>query len=138
MPPVPRTNADLVRRALEAFAARDVERLLATLAPDVEWRPYSTVWETSFTGHDGVRRWMAEVTALWSELDVELERVEELDGERVLCVGALRGLATGSDQELRVPMAAAVWTRSGLATRVEFSASADTALAALGESGGGD
>lgn len=129
------TNADLVREALAAFAAGDEAALLARLAPDVEWHPFSSVWERRYEGHDGVRTWIAEVGEVWESLVVELDEVSELDGERVLCTGTLRGQPRGSGEQTALPTAWALWMREGLARRVDFFISRADAIAALEQPG---
>jgi ketosteroid isomerase-like protein len=52
----------LVRRSFAAFNARDVEGLLELLDPEVRVRSLMTEAEGAvYSGHDGVRAWLAAI-----------------------------------------------------------------------------
>ena len=59
---------ELVRRAYAAFNARDVEGVLATLAPDVDW---PNAWEGGrLVGHDALREYWSRQ---WAAIDPRVE-----------------------------------------------------------------
>ena len=69
---------DLLRKAYSAFNAREIDRVLSTLHPNVCW---SNGWEGGYLkGHDAVRNYW---TRQWKELDPTVvpigfkERVDE-------------------------------------------------------------
>jgi ketosteroid isomerase-like protein len=68
-------NVSVAQEVLEAFAARDVDRLPSLFAPDVEFRTrVDVLGEPDFHGHDGVRAWLAAV-------DDKYDRFEVIDAE---------------------------------------------------------
>jgi ketosteroid isomerase-like protein len=61
---------ELVRRAYEAFNARDLDAALALMAPDVDW---PNAWEGGrMIGHDAVHEYW---TRQWAEIDPRVEPV---------------------------------------------------------------
>jgi ketosteroid isomerase-like protein len=72
--------ADLVRRAYQAFNARDLDAALALMAPDVDW---PNAWEGGrVVGHDAVHDYW---TRQWAEIDPHVDPV----GVRVLPDGRI-------------------------------------------------
>jgi ketosteroid isomerase-like protein len=53
-------NVEIMRHALEAFAAADVERLLQFTDPDLEFEPHLAMLEGNYRGHGGIREFMAD------------------------------------------------------------------------------
>jgi hypothetical protein len=69
-PPLPRDtawamseeNVEIVRDALDAFGAADVERLLQFMDPEIKFEPHLALLEGNYRGHDGVREFMADAS----------------------------------------------------------------------------
>jgi hypothetical protein len=60
----------LLRRAYEAFNARDIEAAIALMRPDVDWP--NAMEGTRVLGHAGVRDyWTRQFTAIQSRVDPE-------------------------------------------------------------------
>jgi ketosteroid isomerase-like protein len=58
----------LVRRAVEAFMARDLDGILAVAAPEIELRSLLTEAERPlYHGHDGVRDWFEAVFGVFPD-----------------------------------------------------------------------
>jgi len=58
----------LVREAVEAFMARDLERILAVADPEIVLRSLLTEAERPlYHGHDGVRDWFEEVFGVFPD-----------------------------------------------------------------------
>jgi len=72
------TVADRVgvaRAVLDGFKARDVDCLLSLFTPDAEFRTrVDVIGSSHFTGHDGVRAWLAAV-------DRQFDRYEVVDAD---------------------------------------------------------
>jgi hypothetical protein len=78
------TDAGAIPDLYRAFNARDVDAVLAALAPDVRW---PNGWEGGFVhGHDEVRDyWQRQ----WAEIDPRVDPVEtetRPDGRVAVCV----------------------------------------------------
>jgi ketosteroid isomerase-like protein len=76
----------------EALAARDDERLMSCLAEDIELHTLTG----SYRGHDGIRRWLADMDEVWSRWGVAIHQLEEV-GERVLIEATLSGHSSLND-----------------------------------------
>ena len=61
-------NVELTRRAFDAFNRRDLDAFLALMDDDVEAVPRAGAieGESSFRGHDGVRRWWERTARCFS------------------------------------------------------------------------
>jgi ketosteroid isomerase-like protein len=135
-PPMPSSpNVALVQRAYDAFTRRDVEGLVATCAPDVEFHlPTAQLTRVGlpYRGHDGVRTYMRDAARVWSELRLEPREFHE-GGDLVVAIG--RVYAWGAGRVVDTP-AGWVWhIRDGLVARVDVYESADQALEAAGIAG---
>jgi PAS domain S-box-containing protein len=115
-------DADVVRAIYDAFSARDVEGVLAHLAPDCEMHfdgTASVVGRTGpYSGHAGVREYLADVQRAWGGLDLHAEDYRVVPGS-VIVLGSVSAVLDG--QPVR---RAAVWTwrlRNGLVTFMRAS-----------------
>jgi ketosteroid isomerase-like protein len=88
--PPPQT---VIRRAYEAFAARDVEILRELSTPDIEIRAVTGVLAERtepYLGHDGIAEYVADVSKVWDELDLEPVDFHPLQSGEVLVYGRVR------------------------------------------------
>ena len=96
-------NVDLVRRAVAAVNARDIDNYLADCTEDVELRtplaPIGGVYE----GPDGIRRFFADIEDMGPDFRLDLERVEAIGEDRVLAF--LRVTASGRTTGIPTPAA---------------------------------
>src|SRR5215212_9131728 len=94
-------NVDLVRRAVAAVNARDIDRYLACCTEDVELRtplaPIGGVYE----GPDDIRRFFADIEDTAPDFRLELDRVEAIGEDRVLAF--LRVSASGRTTGIPTP-----------------------------------
>ena len=84
-------NVDLFRKGMDAFLLGDIEPLLETSHPEIEWYPFSAQVEgdVAYQGHEGVRQWWANLTATFEEFEASIDEVRD-QGEVVLALGNLR------------------------------------------------
>jgi ketosteroid isomerase-like protein len=85
----------LVEQLFAAFAARDEDALLALMSPDIEFfGPTATVLNEGkcYRGHDGMRRYLQDVEALWAELETLPTRFREV-GNHVVVMGRVKARA---------------------------------------------
>ncbi len=110
---------EIVRAVYDAFARRDVEKMLDYLAPDCELFLEGTARvagrEGPYRGHDGMRAYFADVERLWDELVLHAEDYRAVPGS-VIVIGSVTGRREGLEVRR-----ASVWTwrvRDGRAVSV--------------------
>jgi ketosteroid isomerase-like protein len=93
-------NVESFKRGLEAYNRRDLDALMETLDPDVEWHPALAVLlggeRTVFRGHQGVRESIQEEDEALAVYQFEVSEIRDL-GNRVLAIGRIyaRGKESG-------------------------------------------
>ena len=126
---------ETVRRAFEAFAARDLPALSELVAPDVELRPLVSVWQRSYRGLDGLEDWFREVSKTWAEFEFKSDEVREVDADRMLVKAHWRGCAVAGGNEVGGPSAALITFRDDKVVVADFFLNEEAALAAVGSGG---
>jgi ketosteroid isomerase-like protein len=97
------TDIDVVRQVFEAFAARDIEGLVALADPDVVFVAVTggIVGRTDpYRGHEGMRQYFRDVADVWEELVLTPREFRQV-GDAVLVTGKVSArsparIATGS------------------------------------------
>ena len=96
---------DLLRGGQDAFNRRNLQDFLAVVRPDVELYPLRALLEGEpYRGYEGVKRFFKDIYDDWSELEVSLGDLHDIDGG-VLGVGSLRGRGRHSGLEFESPIA---------------------------------
>jgi ketosteroid isomerase-like protein len=128
------TDIEVVKATFAAFAARDLDAVLALSHPDIELtavtgehagrtRPYR--------GHDGLREYFRDVADLWEELHLTPREFREA-GDLILVTGKV---SARSQSRTVTGSTGWIWqVREGKVVVVRVYASAADAIAAL-ESG---
>ena len=128
-------NVEVFRRATDAYNRRDVEAMLATVDPEVEWRPLLPVLlggkATVYRGHEGVREGVRELDEVFSELEAEQSEVRDL-GEQVIAIGHFRGRGRESGAKTETAIVWLVEFKNGKAIRVREYLDPKEALEAAG------
>ena len=84
------SHAEVAARWAESMRRGDLAEELWD--PDLEIvNAEGWVIETTYRGHDGLRRWWNDLDEAFSELTLEFEEITPLDGEHVLTVQRLVG-----------------------------------------------
>lgn len=101
------TNADLHRRAVEAFNAHDVEAAVSVGHPEIEFHSLMTTpGGTEYRGRDGVRRWFQDLEEAWGkDFRIDVEAYFDV-GEHSLAFYVLRGRGKQSGAQVAMPGAA--------------------------------
>jgi ketosteroid isomerase-like protein len=125
-------NVEVVRQALAAYARGDIEEGLSYLHPEGEL--HSAVIGNAegkvFRGHDGIRRWFAELGETFEEMTTELTEYRDL-GDRVVAFGHIHARGRESGLELDSPTGWVMTLRDGKVLKAEgFLSRAETLEAA--------
>jgi ketosteroid isomerase-like protein len=128
-------NVKLTYRGLDAYNRRDVESLLATLDPEVEWTTAFPALlggdATVYRGHEGIREMFRDFDDVLDEIHVEYSEVRDL-GDRVFAIGRIRTRGKASGAATESPFAAVTDVRNGKSVRVRTYLDPQEALAAAG------
>ena len=125
------TDIEVVKAAFAAFAARDLQAVLALSGPDIELTAVTGAHAgrtDPYRGHDGMRQYFRDVAAVWEELRLTPREFRE-EGDLILVTGKV------SAHSRSRTVTGWIWQlRNGKVTFVRVYASAADAIAAL-ESG---
>jgi ketosteroid isomerase-like protein len=93
---MPPHNVELVKQAIEAFNATEVEGFVALATDDFEWSPSMVAIEGQvFRGSEGIRAYCASLDDVWSEFRILPDSFRD-SGDTVLMLGSLRGRGRNS------------------------------------------
>ena len=126
------TNADVVRRMFAAFADRDLDGMLAAIAPEVEFLPVTanlTTGGVPYRGHAGIAQYMEDVAKVWPVLRIEPQEYRE-DGDDVVVLG--RVVARGGGMILDRPTGWLIKMRDGRIVWMRVYGTPEEALEAAG------
>jgi len=77
-------NLEVVARAIAVINERDIDGYLACCTEDIElWTPVAPV-DGPHEGEEGIRRFFASIEDAGPDFRLDLERLREADGDRVL------------------------------------------------------
>jgi ketosteroid isomerase-like protein len=95
---------DLIRRGIQAINDRDLDALLAVMDQEVEAVPLLAAMEGQYHGHDGIRRWWANLLDTFPDFRLEVLQMREI-GEATVAVLGTTGRGVGGD----TPFVATIW-----------------------------
>lgn len=132
-------NVQAVQAVYEAFATRDAEAMIRHIHPECEFRPFGTRLlrgeDDPYRGHDGIRRYLADVAELWDELTLEPLDYRSA-GTSVVVFGHVTGRSPRAEVDTQVTW---VWKlRDALAIDIRVFPTSGEALRWLDESAPGD
>jgi hypothetical protein len=96
-------NVEVVKRAVAAVNARDIESYLACCTADVRMENPVASIQGAYEGSHGIRRFFADVLDTSPDFRVTIERLESIGPDRVLgfmrlnMSGRVSGISLGSD-----------------------------------------
>jgi ketosteroid isomerase-like protein len=127
------TDIEVVKATFAAFAARDLDTVLALADPDIEFTAVTGEHAgrtEPYRGHDGMRQYLRDVAAVWDELRLT-PREFRASGDRILVTGRV---SARSRSRSVTGSTGWIWrVRDGKVTYVRVYASAADAIAALEE-----
>jgi ketosteroid isomerase-like protein len=127
------TDIEVVKATFAAFAARDLDAVLALADPDIEFTAVTGEHAgrtDPYVGHEGLRQYFRDVAAVWEELRLT-PRDFRASGDRILVTGKVSARSRS-----RTVSGSTGWiwrVRDGKVTFVCVYASAADAIAALEE-----
>ena len=125
---------DVLRRWVDAVNARDLDALLAVADQDIICRPMSVRGGgATFTGHAGLRRWIARLAAVASDLHVRCDRIDALGPTRAAAFGVLY-----ADERVVSPWALVASVRDGKVCAAQSYFTDRDTLAAIDGLGDGE
>ncbi len=125
------TDIEVVKATFAAFAARDLQAVLALSAPDIELTAVTgdQAGRTDpYRGHDGMRQYFRDVASVWEELQLT-PREFRAEGDLILVTGKVSARSRS-----RTVSGSTGWiwrVRDGKVVYVRVYASAADAIAAL-------
>ncbi len=129
----PPSHEDTVRRLFSAFSRRAFAETLALLHPDVVFQPMTaevTQAGEPYRGHEGIRRYAADVEAQWDDLTLDPTQIRAA-GEAVVALG----LVSGSGRAGSFENAPTTWVfkfKDGLVIHAQIFSEARHVFEALG------
>ena len=90
-------NVEIVRRAVAALNARDLEGYLTCCTEDVELHTPLEAFVGVYEGRDGIKRWLADVEDAAPDFHIDLQDVKAVGSHQVLAFAHLgsTGRASG-------------------------------------------
>ena len=126
-------NVEIIRRGLDAYNKGDVEAVLETADPDIEFVPLrSLVVGGSYRGHEGIRRFFEDLGDEWEGFSIGNEEFREREGS-VLLLGEFAAKGKASGMQVHSPVAWLFELRAGKVVRMRAYSSQDEALQAITE-----
>jgi ketosteroid isomerase-like protein len=125
-------NVEIALAASDAWNRGDREALLALWDEEAEFYPLRAQLEgESYSGHDGLMRFPAEMTQDFEEVRFEIEETREA-GEQVVGNGRFRARGRASGVDINVPLGVINTVRRGKIVYLRFFSEPAEALEAAG------
>jgi ketosteroid isomerase-like protein len=124
-------NVAALRQAIDAFAAKDLERVLEFMDPEIRFDGHLAAFQGVFEGHDGVRQFWTDAFENMDVLGVAHKETRDL-GERALALGSFKIGGRASGIETEVPFAILARFRKGRIVDLKDYGEAMPALEAAG------
>jgi ketosteroid isomerase-like protein len=126
---------DLIRAVYRAWRGDDVEALLETLDPEIEFLTSGSFpdLEPVYRGHDGMRDFWEAMHAPWEWFRLDVERIVEGDDCAAVVIRfSARGRGSGVMMTGDLVQGQALWFRNGRVVKASSHASFEQALEAVG------
>jgi ketosteroid isomerase-like protein len=125
-------NVEIALTALDAWNRGDRETWVALWDEEAEFYPLRSQLEgVSYWGHDGLNRFLAEMTEEWEVVRFEIDEMRDA-GEQVVGTGRFRARGRASGVELNVPLGVLSRVRNGKIVYARFFSEPADALEAAG------
>jgi ketosteroid isomerase-like protein len=124
-------NVEIVRAALAALDRRDVDAYLALASPEIEVVIPAAAIEGPLTGHEGMRRFFAELVSFTDRSSFQVEEVRAV-GARVLSFHTFTTVGRTSGAETSMRVAGVYDVENGKIRRAHIFVNRAEALEAVG------
>ena len=125
-------NVELVRRAIAAFNAREVEVLVSLCDAECDFLPFRAQLEgLRYRGHEGMRQFMHDIEGDWDTYRIDATDFRER-GDRVGVVGQVTAQGRGTGVHIESNAGFVFEVRDGLAVSIVSHSDPAAALAELG------
>jgi ketosteroid isomerase-like protein len=126
-------NVARAKRVYEAWNAHDWDKVLAEVDAEHELHLTGLLpgLKREYRGHEGLREFLESFDAIWKDLRVDVERIQDA-GDRVVGLVRLCGTATGSGVPVSIEYAHVFTLRGDRAIRTEGYRTWQQALDAAG------
>jgi 2-haloalkanoic acid dehalogenase type II len=119
---VAQPNIRVLERFYEAYNARDIERILALMHPEIRFESrFAQMGGAVYHGHDGVRGWLDDLADAWDYLDVDLQEATETEPDHVVALIRLHGRGRASGLDIDEQLAHVLDFRGGLVARLAYT-----------------
>jgi ketosteroid isomerase-like protein len=134
---MPLDNVEVVRRLIEANRSDNLDRAtetwIALTDPRIEFTSVITeVTQETYRGHDGLRRYIRDLTDSWKEWRFEVEEAFEIAPDTVLVILGTRLVGRGSGVAVEAQRGAVAVLSKGKVLRGHTYPSREAALEAVG------
>lgn len=131
---MPGNTVEIVRRGVELFNARDIDRLIELFDPEIELHSAfaAAMSGAVYRGHTGLRDWHRDLDETWAEIRLDPERFFER-GERVLAHYLMHGRGRQSGVKVTMPVAHVMTFRHDHIVYLRTYADRDAALLDFGD-----
>jgi len=125
-------NVEIALVAVDAWNRGDYEGWLAAWDEEAEFIPLRAQMEsTTYSGHEGLRQFLADVTEDWDEVRFEIESTRDA-GEQVVGLGRFQARGRASGVEIDVPLGVFTRVRLGKLVYTRLYSEPSDALEAAG------
>src|SRR5215203_5446684 len=127
-------NIEVVRRVYDLWNRGDFDAAGGMLNQHVVWNAYVHLPDSRTRhGVGEVQQWAGEFAEAWGEIQVQIERLEEVGDDMVLALVRMTGRGRGSGAAVESGVDGHVWTvRNGTVAAVRMYQGAHDALEAVG------
>jgi 2-haloacid dehalogenase len=114
-------NVEIYKRFIDAFNARDIDRIIGLMHPEIEFQSrFAQMRGAVYGGHDGVRGWLDDLADAWEYIDVEFQEAVEAEPDHVFSLIRLHGRGRASGLNLDEQLAHELHFRDGLLLRLAY------------------
>ena len=128
------TPPEIVRRAFDIWATRDTDVMREIYAPAVVYDCSKRILNPDvYEGYEGLLRLSEEIDVIWETFDIEVERLVEVDDERLIALMTSNARGRSSGVELGDAKAATIFTvRDGVIVHAKLFPEREEAFAEAG------